>query len=99
MRADAARSRRRILDAARDVFPDREALVRDLTGDLLARLESVPKRTPRRSGTPSRPYAARPRRGGDRIRGCPGAGRPLGFADLVAAADRPATTDRGLAGG
>ncbi|MFD7499075.1 TetR/AcrR family transcriptional regulator [Streptomyces sp. NPDC059832] len=68
MRADAARSRRRILDAARDVFlergldapldlivrragigpatlyrryPDREALVRDLTGDLLARLESA----------------------------------------------------------
>ncbi|MFJ8856042.1 helix-turn-helix domain-containing protein [Streptomyces sp. NPDC102437] len=68
VRADAARSRRRILDAARDVFlergldapldlivrragigpgtlyrryPDREALVRDLTGDLLARLESA----------------------------------------------------------
>ncbi|MFJ7495849.1 TetR family transcriptional regulator [Streptomyces sp. NPDC097727] len=68
MRADAARSRRRILDAARDVFlergldapldlivrragvgpatlyrryPDREALVRDLTGDLLARLENA----------------------------------------------------------
>lgn len=68
MRADAARSRRRILEAARDVFlthgldapldlivrragigpgtlyrryPDREALVRDLTGDLLARLEGV----------------------------------------------------------
>ncbi|MEU2671550.1 helix-turn-helix domain-containing protein [Streptomyces sp. NPDC007164] len=68
MRADAARSRRRILDAARDVFlmhgldapldlivrragvgpgtlyrryPDREALVRDLTGDLLVRLEGV----------------------------------------------------------
>ncbi|MFI1383027.1 TetR/AcrR family transcriptional regulator [Embleya sp. NPDC020886] len=66
MRADAARSRRRILDAARDVFlergleapldlivrragigpatlyrryPDRESLVRDLTGDLLGRLE------------------------------------------------------------
>ncbi|MFB6893156.1 TetR/AcrR family transcriptional regulator [Kitasatospora sp. NPDC056327] len=68
VRADAARSRRRILDAARDVFlahgpdapldlivrragigsgtlyrryPDREALVRDLTGDLLTRLEGV----------------------------------------------------------
>ncbi|ATL32361.1 TetR/AcrR family transcriptional regulator [Streptomyces formicae] len=68
VRADAARSRRRILDAARDVFlergldapldlivrragvgpgtlyrryPDRETLVRDLTGDLLARLESA----------------------------------------------------------
>ncbi|OAT69247.1 hypothetical protein AWB85_22450 [Mycobacteroides immunogenum] len=68
MRADAARNRRRILDAARDVFlaqgldapldaivrragvgsgtlyrryPDREALVRDLTGDLLVRLEGV----------------------------------------------------------
>ncbi|MFI5774374.1 TetR/AcrR family transcriptional regulator [Streptomyces sp. NPDC051658] len=68
MRADAARSRRRILDAAREVFlergldapldlivrragvgpatlyrryPDREALVRDLTGDLLTRLESA----------------------------------------------------------
>ncbi|MFF2959816.1 TetR/AcrR family transcriptional regulator [Streptomyces sp. NPDC057963] len=68
VRADAARSRRRILDAARDVFltrgldapldlivrragigpgtlyrryPDREVLVRDLTGDLLVRLEGV----------------------------------------------------------
>ncbi|MGW9207463.1 TetR/AcrR family transcriptional regulator [Embleya sp. NPDC055664] len=68
MRADAARSRRRILDAARDVFlergpdapldlivrragvgpatlyrryPDRESLVRDLTGDLLGRLETA----------------------------------------------------------
>ncbi|MCX4399164.1 TetR/AcrR family transcriptional regulator [Streptomyces sp. NBC_00053] len=70
MRADAARSRRRILDAAREVFlergldapldlivrragvgpatlyrryPDREALVRDLTGDLLSQLESAAK--------------------------------------------------------
>ncbi|MFF9077254.1 TetR/AcrR family transcriptional regulator [Streptomyces sp. NPDC014735] len=68
MRADAARSRRRILDAAREVFlergpdapldlivrragvgpgtlyrryADREALVRDLTGDLLSRLETA----------------------------------------------------------
>ncbi|MFD5504342.1 TetR/AcrR family transcriptional regulator [Streptomyces sp. NPDC127061] len=68
MRADAERSRRRILDAARDVFlergldapldlivrragvgpatlyrryADREALVRDLTGDLLSRLEAA----------------------------------------------------------
>ncbi|SKY84270.1 TetR family transcriptional regulator [Mycobacteroides abscessus subsp. bolletii] len=68
MRADAARNRQRILEAARDVFlaqgldapldaivrragvgpgtlyrryPDREALVRDLTGELLARLRGV----------------------------------------------------------
>ncbi|MFI1586091.1 helix-turn-helix domain-containing protein [Embleya sp. NPDC020630] len=80
MRADAARSRRRILDAALDVFltrgldapldlivrqagigpgrlyrrlPDREALVRDLTGDLLTRLENVAEAAARRTATPS----------------------------------------------
>ncbi|MFE4513386.1 TetR/AcrR family transcriptional regulator [Kitasatospora sp. NPDC056783] len=79
MRADAARSRRRILDAARDVFlthgldapldlivrragigpgtlyrryPDREALVRDLTGDLLTRLEGVAEAAAAEDGDP-----------------------------------------------
>ncbi|MFJ6622017.1 TetR family transcriptional regulator [Kitasatospora sp. NPDC091335] len=56
MRADAAHSRRRILDAPLDLivrragigpgtlyrrYPDREALVRDLAGDLLTRLEGA----------------------------------------------------------
>lgn len=77
MRADAERSRRRILDAARDVFlergldapldlivrragvgpatlyrryADREALVRDLTGDLLSRLETAAHQAAREEG-------------------------------------------------
>lgn len=77
MRADAERSRRRILDAARDVFlergldapldlivrragvgpatlyrryADREALVRDLTGDLLSRLEAAAHQAAREEG-------------------------------------------------
>ncbi|MEU9624455.1 helix-turn-helix domain-containing protein [Streptomyces sp. NPDC048155] len=77
MRADAERSRRRILDAARDVFlergldapldlivrragvgpatlyrryADREALVRDLTGDLLSRLEAAAHQAVREEG-------------------------------------------------
>ncbi|MEE1740332.1 TetR family transcriptional regulator [Streptomyces sp. BE147] len=77
MRADAERSRRRILDAARDVFlerglgapldlivrragvgpatlyrryADREALVRDLTGDLLSRLEAAAHRAGQEEG-------------------------------------------------
>ncbi|MFG3530094.1 helix-turn-helix domain-containing protein [Streptomyces sp. NPDC047917] len=77
MRADAERARRRILDAARDVFlergpdapldlivrradvgpatlyrryADREALVRDLTGDLLAGLEIAAHQAAREEG-------------------------------------------------